>query len=123
MRPEAVDAMLPFLSERFANPSGAHLLARDARHTLDEARDVLADALGAQPGEIVFAGGLETDNLAVLGVHDGAAEPLSARPSSTTPYSMRSESRGGRLVPVDRCGVVDLDALAARWTPTRRWCP
>ena len=41
MRPEAVDAMLPFLSERFANPSGSHRFARTIRQVIDESRDVL----------------------------------------------------------------------------------
>ena len=39
MRPDAVEAMLPFFSERFANPSGSHRFARDARRAIDEARD------------------------------------------------------------------------------------
>ena len=46
MRPEAVEAMLPFLTERFANPSGSHRVARDARKAIDEARDVVAELLG-----------------------------------------------------------------------------
>jgi cysteine desulfurase len=114
MRPEAVDAMLPFLSERFANPSGAHLLARDARRALDEARDVLAEALGAEPGEIVFtSGGTESDNLAVLGVHDRRGGVVVCSAIEHHAVLDPVESRGGRLVPVDAHGVVDLDALAA----------
>ena len=63
MRPEAVEAMLPFLTERFANPSGSHRFARDARRAVDEARDVVADVLGCRPGEVVFTGGgTEADN-------------------------------------------------------------
>ena len=69
MRPEAVEAMLPFLTERFGNPSGAHPMARDARRAVDEARDVVADCLGCAPGEVVFTGsGTEADNTAI--VHD-----------------------------------------------------
>ena len=68
MRPEAVDAMLPFLSERFANPSGSHRFAREARTAVDDAREVVAEVLGAAPGEVVFtSGGTEGDNTAVLG--------------------------------------------------------
>ena len=56
MRPEAVEAMLPFLTERFGNPSGSHAVAREARKALDEAREVVAECVGARPGEIVFTG-------------------------------------------------------------------
>ncbi len=69
MRPEAVEAMLPFLTERFGNPSGAHPIARDARRAVDEARDIVADCLGCAPGEVVFTGsGTEADNTAIAGV-------------------------------------------------------
>ena len=69
MRPEAVAAMLPFLSERFANPSGSHRFARDARRVIDEARDVVAAVIGCLPGEVVFtSGGTESDNTAIRGV-------------------------------------------------------
>ena len=68
MRPDAVEAMLPFLTARFANPSGAHKLARDARRAIDEARDELAELLGAAPGDIIYtSGGTEADNLAIFG--------------------------------------------------------
>src|SRR4051812_20756807 len=70
MRPEVVDAMLPFLTERFGNASGSHAVAREARKALDEARDVVAAVLGAQPGEVVCTGGgTEADNLAIAGRH------------------------------------------------------
>src|SRR5438045_4897175 len=69
MRPEAVAAMLPFLSDRFGNPSGVHSVARAARQALDEARDTVATALGCEPGEVVFTGGgTEADNLALFGL-------------------------------------------------------
>ena len=47
MRVEAVDAMLPFLRESFANPSGSHAAARSAKTALEEAREQVASALGA----------------------------------------------------------------------------
>src|SRR5687768_18590296 len=68
MRPEAVEAMAPFLSGCFGNPSGSHGAARAAKTALEEAREVVAEGLGANPGEVVFtAGGTEADNLAVEG--------------------------------------------------------
>ena len=71
VRPAAVEAMLPLYTESFGNPSGAHLMARAANTVLDDARETVADALGAQPGQIVFtAGGTEADNLAIRGTVD-----------------------------------------------------
>lgn len=75
MRPEAVAAMAPFLSGNFGNPSGGHSVARAAKTALEEARETVADALGASPGEVVFtAGGSEADNLAVKGAARAARE-------------------------------------------------
>jgi cysteine desulfurase len=113
MRPEAVEAMLPFLTERFANPSGSHGASRDARRGVDEARDVVADALGGAPGEVVFTGcGTEADNLAVLGTvrrHGGVAVCPAAEHHAVL---QAVEHVGGRVVTVDAAGAVDLDALA-----------
>src|SRR3954463_12627522 len=67
MRPEARAAMLPWLGDRFGNPSGTHRLARQARRALDDARDAVAGLAGCRPGEVVFtSGGTEADNTAVL---------------------------------------------------------
>ena len=68
MRPEVWDAMSPYASETFGNSSGSHGISRDAKNALEEAREVAAEVLGAQPLEIVFTGGgTEADNLAVKG--------------------------------------------------------
>ena len=76
MRDEAVAAMLPFLTERFANPSGSHRFARDARRDVEEAREVVAAVIGCRPGEVVFtSGGTESDNLAVFGAAGGSELP------------------------------------------------
>ena len=110
MRPEAVDAMAPFIGERFGNPSGVHAVARAARAAIDDARDVVADALGAQPGQIVFtASGTEADNLAVIGA--GRLAVCSAVEHHAVLHAV--EAVGGRVVDVDTDGVIDLDALAA----------
>jgi cysteine desulfurase len=123
MRPEAVAAMLPFLSERFANPSGGHGAARAAKTALEEARETVAAALGAAPGEVVFTGGgTEADNLAVEGAARVARSSRAAPVVVTTAFEHKGVlaasdrlAREGfeiRLVAVDRSGIVDLDALA-----------
>src|SRR4051812_21086330 len=114
MRPEAVAAMLPFLTERFGNPSGVHAVARDARLAIDEARDTVAACLGCEPGEVVFTGGgTEADNLAIAGV-------LARRPGRVVCSAVEhhavlhsTQAARGGTVRVDRRGVIDLDALAA----------
>src|SRR3954454_13399750 len=114
MRPEAVAAMLPFLSDRFGNPSGVHAVSRAARQALDEARDVIADCLGCQPGEVVFTGsGTEADNLAMFGVvgRRGGTAVCTAVEHHAVLHSVQ-ELRG-RVVQVAGDGVVDIDALAA----------
>lgn len=118
MHPEAVEAMLPFLTDRFGNPSGSHSVARDARAALDDARDVVADALGAEPGEIVFtASGTEADNLALSGVQArrGGRVLCSAVEHHAVLHTARA--LGGTVVPVDADGIVDLDVLAAHLDP------
>ena len=65
---EVADAMRPFLSERYGNPSGVYALAQDARRALDEARERCASVIGARAGEIIFtSGGTESDNAGVMG--------------------------------------------------------
>ncbi len=60
--------MAPWSAGRFGNPSGAHSVARAARKAIDEARETVAECLGASPGDVVFTGGgTESDNLAVFG--------------------------------------------------------
>lgn len=68
MRPEAIAAMQPFLADVYANPSGSHRFAREARRAIDEARDAVAAVVGCEPGEVIFnGGGTEGDNTAIFG--------------------------------------------------------
>jgi cysteine desulfurase len=63
------DAMLPFLTEVWGNPSSVHRVGRQARALLDEGRERAAQVLGCKPSEIIFtSGGTESANLAVLGI-------------------------------------------------------
>src|ERR671939_111936 len=68
VRREVRDAMEPFFGPRFGNPSSLHRWGREARAALDEARERLANCIGARSDEICFtSGGTEADNLAILG--------------------------------------------------------
>ncbi len=64
--PEVVEAMLPYFSELYGNPSSIYSLAGESKKAVDHARETIAGALGAQPEEIYFtAGGTESDNWAL----------------------------------------------------------
>ena len=119
MRPEAIEAMLPFLADRFGNPSGAHAVAREARKALDEAREVVAEGLGAKPGEVVFtSGGTEADNLAVLGVH--AARPGRVVVSAVEHHAVLHAAAQVQtaIAPVTVDGGVDLEGLTRLLDPS-----
>jgi len=69
MRREVIEAMQPYLSQYFGNPSSLHHFGKEAANAINDAREKVAQILSARPDEIVFvSGGTESDNLAVLGV-------------------------------------------------------
>jgi cysteine desulfurase len=124
--PASLEAMLPFLTHRFGNPSGLHAAARRARRALDDARDTLAAGLGCEPGEIVFtSGGTEADNLAVLGaaghVRTAARAPAGTPAGNGAVLVSAVEHKavlepcklaGGEVLPVDGTGRVSPATLA-----------
>ncbi len=66
--PEVLEAMMPYFSERFGNPSSVYETGIEVRQAIEEARERVAAALGARPEEIVFtSGGTEADNHALKG--------------------------------------------------------
>jgi cysteine desulfurase len=69
VRKEVLDAMIPYYSEHFGNPSSIYRIARDSKNAIDTARVQVAKALGADPEEIYFtSGGSESDNWAIKGI-------------------------------------------------------
>ncbi|MEW2416845.1 cysteine desulfurase family protein [Streptomyces sp. NPDC046866] len=125
MLPEAAAAM----TAQFAvtgNASSLHAAGRRARRTVEEAREALAEALGARPSEVVFtAGGTEADNLAVKGLYwarrgqDPARTRVLASPvehhAVLDAVHWLAEHEGAEVeyLPVDRHGRVDPDDLRA----------
>jgi cysteine desulfurase len=73
--PRVVETMLPYLTERFGNPSSVHFYGQEARAAVDRARRDVADLICARPNEVVFlSGGTEANNLAVRGHCEQAAD-------------------------------------------------
>ena len=65
---EVIEAMMPYLTEEWGNPSSLHIMGQKAKETIEEARVVIADKLGALPSEIYFTScGTEADNWAIRG--------------------------------------------------------
>jgi cysteine desulfurase len=125
VRREVLDAMLPFLTESFGNPSSAHAFGRKARAALDEAHDRVAVSLGVDAREIVFtSGGTEANNLALKGAAwagkaRGHRIVTSAVEHHAVGHALRYlEKFGFEIVelPVDRYGRVDPDELDAAIT-------
>ena len=116
LRNEVLEAMLPWLRDGFANPSGTYAAAKRARQAIEEARWQVADWLGAVPEEIVFtAGGTESVNTALHALDYHAGEGLalvSAIEHSAVLRYAESLPRGLELAPVDAGGRLDLDAFA-----------
>jgi cysteine desulfurase len=112
-RPEVVEAMLPWLADHWGNPTGAHARGRAARRAVDEAREPVAELLGCSGGEVVFtSGGTEADDLAVNGVLDAVGGMAVCSAVEHHAVLDPVVHRGGTVVPVDRRGVLDCEALA-----------
>lgn len=142
VRPEVLEAMLPFYTSRFGNPSSHHTVGEAAAAALADARARVAAVLGMRPADIVFtSGGTESDNLAVKGLavgallrrraarrgesHTGPDAPLHV---VTTPveheavlascdHLERVHGVAVTRLPVDATGSVSADDLAAALRP------
>ena len=109
--------MLPFCTEHFGNPSGSHAVARRAKEAIEDAREAVAQALGCEPGEVVFTGGgTEADNLAITGVlrARGGVALCSAVEHHAVLHTV--DAHRGERIGVDADGRIDLDLLSSRLT-------
>lgn len=127
IHPEVTEAMLPYLGERFGNPSSIYAEGREARKAVEAARSQVAEALGADPAEICFtSGGTEADNLAVIGTaranrdrgdhvitdiieHHAVLEPC---------HYLEKEGYQVTYLPVDGAGLVDPEEVRKAITPS-----
>jgi cysteine desulfurase len=123
VRPEVLEAMMPYLTDQsFGNPSSAHRFGRAARAGIEHARRQIAEALGAEPSQVIFtSGGTEADNLGIVGAALAARDRGAAMCAAVSAIEHKAilaaahavRHLGGRevLLPVDEGGLLDLDAL------------
>ncbi|MEI2268583.1 cysteine desulfurase [Microbacterium sp. No. 7] len=125
VRPEVREAMLPFLGERYGNPSSHHTVGEDAAAVLADARRRVATVLGMRPGDVIFtSGATEANNLAIKGVvlagllrhgHPGHVVTSAVEHESilaSVDYLERVHGTAVTRLPVDADGLVSPEVLA-----------
>lgn len=127
--PAVLEAMLPFLSSQYGNPSSIHYYGQQARAAVDRARHQVADLINARPNEIIFtSGGTESNNLAIKGIVE-SSQLLGGQIDGGTPHIITSgiehpsvtnvcedlEKRGCEVtyLPVYENGIVKLTDVEA----------
>lgn len=133
VHPAVLEAMLPYLTAEFGNPSSAHRFGQRARQAIEGARESVAELIGARPSEIVFtSGGTEADNTAIFGVVGHALRrraksidaPLHLITTVIEHDAILNSCRAlaGRgfsvtCVPVERNGIVSPETISAAIRP------
>ncbi len=126
---QVLDAMLPYFSQEFGNPSSIHTFGQRAEAALEQARETTALALNCRPDEVIFTScGSESDNLAIRGAAHAAKRLRRACHILTSPVEHHAVLHTARqladlegfdleLVPVDEFGMVNPDDIASRLQP------
>lgn len=126
VRPEVLDAMLPYFTEKYGNPSSVYTFASRNKDVINVSRDIIADSIGAKPEEIFFTGGgSESDNWALKAAAEAYSEK--GRHIITTKIEHHAilhtcqylEKQGFDVtyLDVDEKGMVDTDRLEASIRP------
>lgn len=120
VHPQVVEAMIPYMTTYFGNPSSIHSFGRETRRALDEARETIAKTIGAKANEIIFtSGGTEADNLAIIGV--AMANREKGRHIVTTSVEhhavlntckyLQKQGFDVTYLPVDEHGIISIEQL------------
>ena len=127
--PQVLDAMLPYFSQVFGNPSSIHSFGQHAEAALERARETTAQALNCRPDEVIFTScGSESDNLALRGAAHAAKKMRHACHILTSLVEHHAVLHTARqladldgfdleIVPVDEFGMVNPDDVASRLQP------
>lgn len=125
MHPEVLETIMPYMTEVYGNPSSIHFFGREVRKALEEAREKVAKAIGAEPREIIFtSGGTESDNLAIRGVARAMHKKGNHIITSAVEHhavidtckALQDEGFEITTVPVDEYGLVDVKDVEAAIT-------
>ena len=117
--PEVVEAMLPYLTEQWGNPSSAYTFGKKAGHAVAEAREKVAALINANPREIIFTScGTESNNAAInsaLTTQPGKRHIITTvvEHSANIQFGQTMEKRGCEVtwIPVDRAGQLDVHEI------------
>ncbi len=118
--PEAVEAMLPYLTENYGNPSSIHSLGEAAKIAVEKAREKVSALIGAMPDEIIFtSGGSESDNFAIKGLVQSYNEKRIHLITSAvehnavleTAHFLEANGVEVTFLKVDKYGQIDIDDL------------
>lgn len=116
--PEVVDAMLPYFTEKYGNPSSIHSLGEEVEESITEAREKIGALINAKPSDLIFtSGGTESNNFALKGVmHANRSRGNHLVTTSIEHFSIMHaiktlETQGVEVtrLPVDQYGIVDPD--------------
>lgn len=125
--PEVLEAMTPFLQDEYGNPSSVYALAGRSAAALQQARQAVADCIGARPDEVIFTGGgSEADNLAIKGTMrkfgDGhmITSPIEHHAVLHACQALTDEGFELTVVPVDSNGIVDPEDVRQALRPDTR---
>jgi len=122
MKKEVLDAMLPYFTEDFGNPSSVHSFGRDAKNAVNNARETIANAIGAKREEVYFtAGGTESDNWAIKGIAKSLKSKGNHIITSKIEHHavlhacevLEKEGYEVTYLDVDEFGMISLDTLKA----------
>lgn len=120
VHPKVLEAMLPYFSEKYGNPSSVYSIAQESRKALDESREAVATVLGCRPNEVIFtSGGTESDNTAIKGgafasKQEGNHIITSSIEHHAVIHTCQFMERFGfevTYLPVDRYGLVSIEDL------------
>lgn len=118
--PEVAAIMMTYYTEKYGNPSSVHAFGREAKQALEQARNQVAELIGAESREITFtSGGTEADNLAILGTAQALREKGKHIITSCIEHHAVLETceyleKNGfdlTVIPVDEEGVISVDAV------------
>ena len=126
VHPKVLEAMLPFLTQQYFNPSSMYRQAQETRQAIDRSRQAVAQVLGCRPAEIIFtSGGTESDNAAIRGI--AAALQGQGNHIITTAvehhavlhtcHALQKLGFETTYLPVDQYGMVRLEDLEKAITP------